>query len=118
MFGKFLVSRGLLRPEQLLEALEHQQSAKVSIGRIAFQEGILPLEKVLEILTLQQELGEKRKPFGELAIELGYLDAAQREELVRRQQRSTAPLAQVIVELGLLDFDLVKSALEEYLKRN
>ncbi len=117
MFGKFLVDRGLLRPEQLLEALEQQQSAKVSIGRLAFQEGILPLEKVLEILSLQQELGEKRKSFGELAIELGYLDLAQRDELLRRQQRSTAPLAQVVVELGLLDFDLVKPALDEYLNQ-
>ncbi len=116
MFGQFLVRRGLLRPAQLLEALERQQSAKLSIGRLALQEGILPIEQVLEILAHQQELGAERKSFGELAIELGHLDAGQRDDLLKRQQRSTAPLAQVIVELGLLDFDRVKAALGEFLK--
>ena len=53
MFGKFLVDRGVLTESQLLLALETQESMRPSIGRLAFQEGVLTLDQVVHVIDRQ-----------------------------------------------------------------
>jgi hypothetical protein len=45
---------------------------------------------------------------------MGYLTPVQRDALVQRQQETGVPLGQLLVEMGLLDFEVVKEALDEY----
>ena len=52
MFGKHLVERGLLRESDLIEALDRQANMRVSIGRPAYQMGIMSLDQVMKVLDV------------------------------------------------------------------
>ncbi len=112
MFGQHLVSKGLITEKQLFIALEQQQQSCVSIGRLAFQEQILELDQIIEILERQEG---SQMLFGELAVVLGMFTPEQRDHLVAIQKESTPPLGQVLAELGMLDVEVLEGELEAYL---
>jgi len=113
MFGKHLVDRGLLTERQLLDALETQSSKRASIGRIAFELGVLDLDQVLEVIA-KQESGGGTLRFCAQAVTLGFLTSDQRLELLAAQEDSRIPLGQILVTMGLLSPDRVTQELDDY----
>ena len=114
MFGKYLVERGLLTEEQLLEALEQQRTMRPSIGRLALEHRLLDLDQVVEVIERQATSPMR---FCALAVELGFLTPAQREELLVAQSEAHTPLGQVLAATGALPIDVLEDSLERYLER-
>jgi len=107
-FGQHLLEQGLLTPEQLVTAIELQETRNQKIGVYAQRRGVLTGAQAEEIAARQRT--EDRR-FGEIAIELGYLTIAQIDELITMQQNDHLYLGGAIVVLGYLD----KAAIEREL---
>lgn len=109
MFGKYLVERGVITEQQLLEALDAQRSLRPSIGRLAFELGVLDLDQVVTVMEAQAKSPLR---FCALAVELGLMTPEQREALLAEQEQRRVPLGQVLARL--VPADAIEEALEAY----
>ena len=112
MFGKYLVDQGLLREADLIDALDRQATQRVTIGRLAYQLGLMTLDQVVKVLDAQKK---NPRRFVALAVELGFLTAEQLETLVESQRDARVPLGQIIASLGFVPPEKIAEALERYL---
>lgn len=108
-FGQFLLERGKIIKEELLQALEFQKKVNVKLGTIALDAGYLTAEQV-EIIRSEQQTTDKL--FGEIALERNYLTAEQLEEILLLQRNESISLADALLQKGCLSL----STLEEELK--
>lgn len=110
-FGQHLLERGLVTPEQLVAAIELQETRNVKIGAYAVRKGLLSEAQADQIAELQRTTDRR---FGELAIERGCLTAAQLDELVTMQQNDHLYLGGALVVLGYLDKGTVEAELAAF----
>lgn len=110
-FGLFLVERGIITREQLLEALEEQKKASPKFGEHAIRLGYLTPEQVEEIRKLQKR---EELRFGEAAIRLGYLTPEQVEQIVRMQKSSHKLLGDILVEKGFITREVLERELRAF----
>lgn len=108
-FGTFLVERGVITREQLLEALEEQRRVNLKLGEHAIRLGYLTPEQVEEIRKLQKR--EELK-FGEAAIKLGYLTPEQVEKIITVQKSSHKLLGDILVEKGFITREILERELK------
>lgn len=108
-FGQFLLERGKIIKEELLDALEFQKTINVKLGTIALDAGYLNAEQV-ERIRSQQITTDKL--FGEIAIDMQYLTPEQLEELLVIQKNERISLGDALLQKGYLNL----SELEEELK--
>lgn len=88
-----------------LEALDRYAETRVPIGRLALAEGLLTMGPLLHILDEQlgeATMGDARR-FGEIAIDLGYLDEVQVEALLAAQAEVSPSFRQILDDLGAFD---------------
>ena len=71
----------------------------------------LELQEVFRILNIQ---AETRKPFGEIAVELGLLDTSEFEGLLQAQMATRPPIGEVLVQMRLVDPETLESELLAY----
>ena len=69
-FGNFILNKGYLTKNQVLEALSIERETHVKIGVLAVNSGKISAEQVDQIHLFQQSTDKR---FGEIAIEKGYL---------------------------------------------
>lgn len=112
-FGLFLVEKECIREDDLLDALEYQHNNTLPLGRVSIMRRDLSHEQVLNILKYQQEAGERR-PFGDVAVQLGYLGEKQVKALLEHQKMLMEPLDQVLVNIGKIKQEKINEALLEY----
>ncbi len=98
-FGAFLVERGIITKEQLLEALEEQKKSNLKIGEHAIRLGYLTPQQLEDIRRLQKR---EEILFGEAAVKLGYLTKEQVEQIIRIQKSSHKLLGDILVEKGII----------------
>lgn len=110
-FGTYLVAKGLLTSDQVLEALDRQMHSRTPIGQLAQEAGKLNADQVFEILNLQ---AENRKVFGQIAVELGYLSALELADLLTAQKQRVKPIGEILVEMGLLKPHVLQAELSQY----
>lgn len=108
-FGAFLVERGVIKREELLEALEEQRKSNLKLGEHAIRLGYLTPTQVEEIRKLQKR--EELK-FGEAAIKLGYLTPEQVEKIITVQKSSHKLLGDILVEKGIITRDVLERELK------
>jgi hypothetical protein len=98
-FGLYLKSKGVISADQLVAALEVQQSKMVPLGQLAIEEGILTARQVFTVLCSQSDSPHER--FGEAAIDLGLMT---RDELMRllviQMDRKLSPVDILIQQAG------------------
>lgn len=82
LFGKYLVEKAIITPDEYKAAIEKQLSVRVKLGTIAIAEGLLTEEEVENINKLQMQFDKR---FGDIAIEKGLLTSAQIDELLKKQ---------------------------------
>jgi hypothetical protein len=58
---------------------------------------------------------DKLRPFGEIALDLGYLNRRQLEELLRTQGQDTIPLLDILTAMGVLDRSEASHVERDYL---
>lgn len=111
-FGLYLVRRGLVKPADLVAALEKQQRELPRLGQIAIEEGMLSVREVFQVLHHLGPLAEER--FGERAIELGLLKRQEVAELLLIQSERCRPVSEILVERGALTRDQEREAREAH----
>ena len=97
--------------EQLLQALDEQKLSKLWLGRLAFEDELMDVGQIVQILGKQNESGEL---FGVVAVELGFITPEQRDHLLRAQERRTDRLGEIIAELGFLTLEVLEEELDVY----
>jgi len=118
MFGQYLIAQGIVDEKSVYDALNCQKARKQPIGKIALQEKMLTVKQVFAILNIKAEKlnnkSEKPKLFGEIAIELGYLDARSVDDLLSIQRKSVTPIGEILIEMGKIDHPTLETMLKRY----
>lgn len=112
-FGQYLLEKGRITSQQLVDALEYQKSVSPPIGALALDRGLLTVDQVKLILGRQSK-NEKR--FGELAMSLGLLTQAQIDELLQAQSSHKLLLGEAMIIKGYIAVETLERELKEYKK--
>ena len=102
-----LVQTGVISADDYVEALTRRDQERPALGQVAIEEGMLTATEVLNVLRRQHANPLRR--FGELAVELGYLDNRQVAALLMQQQERERPVIDHLVELGRLSREQAQS---------
>jgi CheY-specific phosphatase CheX len=115
-FGQYLLEKGRITSQQLLDALERQKGIMMPIGTIALERGLLTAAQVKAVLE-QQKRSNLR--FGEIAVGLGYLTQAQLDELLDEQETShRVRLGEALVSRGHIALETLEKELKDYNKES
>ena len=114
-FGHYLLNNGLVKPEQLADALEYQHSVHLKLGVIAVNAGIMSPAQVEQIHNMQKK-ADKR--FGELAIERGFINEEQLNTMLTTQKQGHLMLGQALIDREYLTMEQLQNALEKYKKES
>ena len=112
-FGEWLVEKGVITREQLLDALDEQKRTNLKLGEHAVRLGYLTPQQVDKIRELQRK---EDLQFGEAAVKLGYLTPQQVKELLRIQKSSHKLLGDILVEKGFITRDELQKYIKEFEK--
>jgi len=113
--GQILVERNIISQKQLDAALEHQQKRKGKyLGQILFEMGV----SQTKINTILDQYN-KRKPLGQVLLDLKILSSQELEELLENQKRlqetmDRQPLGVLLVEMGYTTYEEYLEALSKH----
>jgi hypothetical protein len=114
-FGHYLLNKGLIKPEQLADALEYQRSVHLKLGVLAVNAGLMSAAQVEAVHNRQKKVDKK---FGELAIEMGYLNDEQLKTLLATQKQGHLMLGQALIDRNYFTLEQLKEALDNYKAEN
>jgi CheY-specific phosphatase CheX len=107
-FGQYLLEKNIIKPHELIEAVEYQNLKNLFFGEYAISKGYLTQEDVERIKNEQRHLDMK---FGEIAVRLGLLTPAQVEEILTMQKNDHVFIGEALVEKGFLTRDVLEREL-------
>ena len=110
MFGRHLVERGLVSRDTVDAAVMRQAKLRPPLGEIALLEDILTDEEVADVLEMQRD----PRPFGELAVEAGFLSVADLGVLLEAQSHGVPRLGEILVNMGAIDRGTLERELRVY----
>lgn len=110
-FGNFLLKKGIIDKEQLLDILKNQSNVKIKLGTLAMCEGYMTASEVEKIHILQTHVDKK---FGELAVEEGYLTPEQVDELCTAQRPDYLTFGQALVDSGIVTSHQLEDLMIDY----
>ena len=110
-FGQYLINRGKVSEEDILDALDIQKRQTVPVGKIALAQKILTRKQVLKILNAQ---ADTTKYFGEVAIELGYLSKEDIDKLLKIQNKKRPRIGEILIAMQKIDENTLNEELENY----
>lgn len=110
-FGQYLLNKGLIKPEQLADALEYQRSVRLKLGVIAINEGYMTAEQVEQTHNMQKKVDKR---FGELAIEQGYINEDQLNAMLNTQKQGHLMLGQALIDRNYFTVEQLQAALDNY----
>jgi hypothetical protein len=113
-FGQYLVNRGVVDEEAIIDALNIQRKRTIPIGKIGLEEKVLSFKEVFDILNAQVNTP---KLFGEVAVELGYLTEKEVDRLLKIQQERRPHTGEILLEMNKLDKETLDIELENYFKK-
>ncbi len=118
--GEFLVSRGVVTKGDIVAALEDQRNNQQPLGRIALRHEILNINEIFNILRLQADriqAGSREQPdllFGDLAIELGFMEVDDLVKLLKIQLETRPPLGETLLKLNCITAEQLESELQAF----
>ncbi len=110
-FGQWLVERGLVRPDQLLTALDLQKATNRELHVFGVEARIITQKQADEIAQEHQRTDRR---FGDIVEEMGLLNEEQVQRLIQRQNGARLFLGEILVQQGLLPFHEVAAELEAF----
>jgi hypothetical protein len=110
-FGSYIIERKLASLDQVLAALDRQESLRPTLGRVAREVGKLTPQQVYTVLN--DELFNK-KSFGQTAVALGYLTEEDVQELITAQRGAGPRIGELLVEAGVLSPERLQRELDRY----
>jgi len=114
-FGNFLLSRGIVTSEQLIEAIKEQSSTHLKLGTLAIHAGFMTASEADNILIMQTH---QDKRFGELAVEGGYLTEKQVETLLKMQKPDYLLLGQILIKKRIISNTDFENLTTDYQSEN
>ncbi len=105
-----LVNCGKLSASDFVDVCATQLQRQEPIGRIALRRRVLTVGQVFRIVEMQTV---DHRPFGELAISLGFLSRQSLQSLLLEQLQNRPSLQTIAMELGLVNEDDLSSAHRE-----
>jgi CheY-specific phosphatase CheX len=112
-FGQYLLEKGRISSQALVEALQFQKNVKPPIGVLALEHGMLSADQIKLVLARQSH-SDKR--FGELAVSLGLLTQTQIDDLQQKQPTHKIQLGEALIVKGFISVDVLERELKEYKK--
>lgn len=112
-FGQYLLEKGIISREALLDALEYQKSINLPLGALALERKLLTAEQVRQINDEQMRTDKK---FGEVAVERNFLTKAQLDDLLKTQAQRWVFLGEALVKKNHLTPKELDAALKAYKK--
>lgn len=110
-FGRFLVEKGLITEEALLQALVRQVEELPCVQSIVQESKVLSVQEQLATFERQWQTGAE---FRRSALELGFWSDHLQQEVRQRLVAKRKPLGQLLVEQGKLTLDQLTKALDEF----
>ena len=114
-FGNYLLSKRVVTPEQLIQAIEEQHIRHIKIGLLAINAGLMTVEQVDKLLLRQTE---ENKKFGELAIEENFLTEEQLRSLLNQQIPVYLLIGERLVENGFITESRLEELITSYQEEN
>ncbi|WCN07819.1 hypothetical protein [Marinomonas mediterranea] len=114
-FGQFLLEKGIINREQLLEALDAQRKSAPLLGDIAIEKEWITAQQAARINTEQRR---QDKRFGEIAISLALLDDSQIGVLLSEQKFRRQYFGEILAELGYISRDDLDTQLAKHRQYN
>lgn len=115
IFADYLVTKDLLKEDDLRRIYSGQEKRYVRLGVIAISEKLMTIEQVEEVNELQA-IYDKR--FGDIAISEGYLSPEQVNRLLVLQGNPFLAFMQAVIDLDLMSAEEFDKALVDYQKDN
>lgn len=113
-FGEYLVSKGIVSDEVLVDALLGQIRGLPSVAEIVFEKRAIPPSTMLKAFEIQHEKNvDFRQACRELAVWTDELDAMVSAQV----QTQKVPLGQLLVKSGKTDVVTLTKALDEFLAK-
>ena len=107
-FGQYLLEKNIITPQQLIEAVEYQESKNLKFGEYARSKGYLT-QKDIEKIQNEQKRVDMR--FGELAVKLNILTSAQVQEILTRQKNDHIFIGEALLQKSFLTPDILQREL-------
>jgi CheY-specific phosphatase CheX len=115
-FGQYLLEKGRITSQQLLDALECQKEITAAIGVMALERGLLTTEQIKQVVQQQKKTNQR---FGEIAVASGFLTQAHLNELLDGQDTShRVRLGDALVSKGYITLETLEKELKEYNKES
>ena len=112
-FGQYLLSRGVISREVLIDTIERQRETNLSLVELAVREGWIDPPCAEAILTRYRTTDTDLE---ELCIEYGQIDREKLEELLRTQKSNWVKIGAALIDGGHLTRDQVEEHLAAFEK--
>ncbi|RNC78882.1 chemotaxis protein CheX [Piscirickettsia salmonis] len=112
-FGQWLLERGLITPEALIDAVEYQKKHNISLGEVAIEKSWLTENQVASINAEQQRSDRK---FGEIATDLKLINDEQVQELLNTQKARRIFFGEALLALGHIQQDVLDKEIQAHKK--
>ncbi len=114
-FGEYLVQQKIISEKDLAFVLDTLgQNNKVPLGQLAVQNGWLSRKELFKILSGQRKDKDVKKNFGTLAIELGFMNQTQIDNLLKMQAQSHQMLGEYLLSKELINRKKLIQSLRAY----
>lgn len=110
-FGQYLLEKGLISKDQLLNTLAEQRKQNPRLGDLAVEQDYITEDQARKIN--QRQLSTDAR-FGDLAIEMGFINTEQLDHLVVLQGQKRKFFGELLVELNFMDEAVVAQELEAH----
>jgi len=110
-FGQYLLSRGVISREVLIETIERQRETNLSLVELAVREGWIEPQRAEGILSRYRTTDAGLE---ELCLEYGQIDRDKLEELLRIQRSDWVRIGAALIDGGHLTRDQVEEHLAAF----
>lgn len=110
---EYLVKEHIATTSEVADAVDRQRHSRPPLGEIAVREGAMRARDVDAVLTWKRF--DRLRPFGEIAMDLGYISRGQLESLLRVQGQDTIPLLDVLAAMGVLERERIAGVERDFL---
>jgi len=110
-FGQYLLAKGAIDRDALLDALDRQRQSNLSLPELAVQRGLIDRSKASAIMA-QYRMSDV--PMEGIMVDSGGLDHERVERLQSKQRSSWLRIGAALVEGGHLNEDEIAAHLEDF----
>src|SRR5688572_11547018 len=106
-----LCVKQVITTAQFAEAVEVQLSRRPSLGSLAVKYRMMSADQVAAVGS--QQADEPDRPFGELAVEMGFITRGQLARIMFEQSEQAPSLGDILVDMGALSAEELRCEIQE-----